>query len=180
MMSAKKTMRRTTLISTFVGALLLAACAETSLPVSHSTPSPVLYRNLEATTSQLDLQNAAGIISAYRKLKGLGPVVVDPALVLLAQNHATAQAKADKVGHSVGGAFRKRVRALEDRRGSSVENVSAGYRSFAQAFSGWRGSKAHNANLLNKKVTRMGIAKAVNPSSKFKVFWTLVMTSEPL
>lgn len=179
-MIAKQTVRRTAIVATLSGTMMfLSACAE-QVPPPVVDSSPVLYRNLESTTSSIDLQNAAAIISSYRKSKGLGRVVIDPTLVALAQKHATAQARANKVGHSVGGSFRQRIRAIEDKRGHSVENVSAGYRSFAQAFSGWRGSKAHNANMLHKKVTRMGIAKAVNPSSKFKVFWTLILTSDPL
>lgn len=159
-------------------ALLLSACAQE--PPLPSVGAPAFYRNLEAPGAQLDVEDAAETISAYRTSKGRGRVVIDPDLVVIAQNHATAQAKANKVGHAIGGSFQSRIRAVEEQRGVSVENVSAGYRTFAEAFSGWRESAGHNANLLNDKVTRLGIAKAVNPESKFKVFWTLVMTSEPL
>lgn len=155
----------------------VSACAEKPVPVAGP---PAFYKNLESSTSQLDLQDAARIISTYRRSKSLGPVIIDPNLVQLAQSHASAQARANKVGHTVGGAFKNRINELEKKRGTSVENVSAGYRSFAQAFSGWRDSPRHNENLLASKVTRLGIAKAVNPSSKYRVFWTLIMTSEPL
>lgn len=161
-----------------VAAVFLVSCAEKSS--STLSGQPAFYRNLEAPTAQLDLRDAATIISSYRANKGLGAVVIDPELVTLAQNHAIAQARANKVGHTVGGSFSSRIRKLENARSVSVENISAGYRSFAEAFSGWRESKRHNANLLNKKVTRLGIAKSVNASSKYKVFWTLIMTGEPV
>lgn len=158
-------------------AAVLASCAEAPTPA----PSrPAFYNNLELPTSRLDVQDAVRVISTYRVSNGLNPVQIDPALVVLAQNHANAQASANKVGHEVGGSFASRVKSLNSTRSVSVENVSAGYRSFAEAFSGWRDSKRHNENLLNKKVRRFGIAKAVNSNSKFKVFWTLVMTGDPV
>lgn len=179
MMSVKKNVGRGAAVFTLFGvAAFLSACAQVAVPVVDTTPA--FYRNLESPASQLDLQDAARTISTYRVSKGLNPVVIDPSLVVIAQNHAAAQARANKVGHAIGGSFESRIRDVESQRGASVENVSAGYRSFAEAFSGWRDSKGHNANLLNAKVTRLGIAKAINPGSKFKVFWTLIMTSEPL
>lgn len=157
-------------------AIVVSACTQAP-PEAPSRPA--FYNNLELPTSRLDVQDAVQVISSYRARQGLRPVQIDPDLVLLAQSHANAQARANKVGHEIGGSFPKRVKLLNDTRTVSVENVSAGYRSFAEAFSGWRDSKRHNANLLNKGVTRFGIAKAVNSKSKFKVFWTLIMTGEP-
>ncbi len=158
--------------------LVVSGCA--SEQQSSSFSQPAFYRNLENAQVPLDVNDAVRVISTYRRANGLSPVKLDPSLVVLSQGHAISQARANKVGHEVGGSFRSRVRALEEARGRSVENVSAGYRSFAEAFSGWRDSKRHNDNLLNPDVTRLGIAKAVNPQSKYRVFWTLIMTSEPL
>ena len=45
-----------------------------------------------------------------------------------------------------------------------------------EAFSGWRDSPPHRANLLTPGVTRLGIAAVYAPGSKYKVFWALVMT----
>jgi uncharacterized protein YkwD len=47
----------------------------------------------------------------------------------------------------------------------------------AEAFSGWRDSPPHRANMLKPGVTRMGIAAVYAPNSKYKVFWTLIMAS---
>ena len=59
----------------------------------------------------------------------------------------------------------------------AVENISAGYHTLAEAFSGWRDSPPHRANMLNKGVTRMGIAAIYSPKSKYKVFWTLILAA---
>ena len=62
------------------------------------------------------------------------------------------------------------------RKNTAVENVSAGYHTLAEAFSGWRDSPPHNRNMLEPKMRRMGIAAAYAPDTKYKVFWALVMT----
>jgi uncharacterized protein YkwD len=59
----------------------------------------------------------------------------------------------------------------------AVENIGAGYHTLAEAFSGWRDSPSHKANMLKSGVTRMGMATAYAPGSKYKVFWTLVLAS---
>ena len=60
----------------------------------------------------------------------------------------------------------------------AVENVGAGYHTLAEAFSGWRDSPPHRANMLNGSVNRMGIAAVYAPQSKYKVFWALIMASK--
>ena len=43
----------------------------------------------------------------------------------------------------------------------AVENVSAGYHTLAEAFSGWRNSPPHKANMLKSGVTKLGIAASL-------------------
>jgi len=59
----------------------------------------------------------------------------------------------------------------------AVENVSAGYHTLAEAFSGWRDSPPHKANMLKGGVTKLGIAASYAPNTKYKVFWTLILAS---
>ena len=61
---------------------------------------------------------------------------------------------------------------------TAAENISAGYHTLAEAFSGWRDSPPHRANMLLKGATRMGIAAVYTPSSKYKVYWALIL-AEP-
>ena len=58
-----------------------------------------------------------------------------------------------------------------------VENVAAGYHTLAEAFSGWRDSPGHRANMLTPEATRIGIAAVYAPGSKYKVFWALILAS---
>ena len=59
----------------------------------------------------------------------------------------------------------------------AVENISAGYHTLAEAFSGWRDSPPHKANMLKNGVTKLGIAATYAPNTKYKVFWTLILAS---
>jgi len=83
----------------------------------------------------------------------------------------------DKLDHNVGRAFRDRMTASGFDAKIAVENVSAGYHTLAEAFSGWRDSPPHKANMLKNGVTRMGIAAVYAPNSKYKVFWTLILAA---
>ena len=140
-----------------------------------SPPSaqPTFYRNL-AQGGELDPAAAQSMISGYRANNGLGAVTLDPALMQLAEAHSRNMAARDKVDHNVGRALGQRARGKAEAK-TAVENVSAGYHTLAEAFSGWRDSPPHKANMLNKNVTRMGIAAVYSPNSKYKVFWTLIL-----
>ena len=55
--------------------------------------------------------------------------------------------------------------------------MSAGYHTLAEAFSGWRDSPPHRANMLQSGVTKMGIAASYAPNTKYKVFWALILAA---
>jgi len=133
---------------------------------------PSFYKNL-AQGGQLDPAAAQSMISGYRANNGLGAVVIDPSLMQLAEEHSRNMAARDKLDHDVGKA--QRIRGARSK--VAVENVSAGYHTLAEAFSGWRESPPHRANMLNKGVTRIGIAAVYSPQSKYKVFWTLILAA---
>ena len=161
-------------IATALALLGFSGCAGPDAPPSSGQPS--FYRNL-AEGGQLDPAAAQSMISGYRANNGLGAVTVDPALMQLAEEHSRKMAARDKLDHDVGKAFNQRIRGSRLDAKAAVENVSAGYHTLAEAFSGWRESPPHRANMLNKGVTRMGIAAVYSPKSKYKVFWTLILAA---
>ena len=160
-------------IATALALLGFSGCAgDAPLP----TGQPSFYRNL-AEGGQLDPAAAQSMISGYRANNGLGAVTIDPALMKLAEEHSRNMAARDKLDHDVGKAFRQRIAGSRFDAKVAVENISAGYHTLAEAFSGWRDSPPHRANMLNKGVTRMGIAAIYSPKSKYKVFWTLILAA---
>jgi uncharacterized protein YkwD len=157
-------------IAAALALLGFSGCASEAPAPSAGQPS--FYRNL-AEGGQLDPAAAQSMISGYRANNGLGAVMLDPALMQLAEEHSRNMAARDKVDHNVG----KRIRSGKANPKATAENVSAGYHTLAEAFSGWRESPPHRATMLNKDATRMGIAAVYSPKSKYKVFWTLIVAA---
>jgi uncharacterized protein YkwD len=156
------------------GLVLLAGCAGEVAP---SVEQPTMYLSMANGGAKLDPVAAASMISLYRQNNGLGPVAVDPALMALAENQSMAMARSNKLDHDVKGPLAKRLNASGYPATLAVENVSAGYHTMAEAFSGWRDSPPHKANMLKSGVTRLGIAASYAPNTKYKVFWTLILAA---
>jgi len=154
----------------------LAACAGGDTAVPKAEPS--FYRSLAQPGAELDAAAAASMISGYRANNGLGAVTLDPELSRLAQAQAAEMAKRDKLDHAAGKPFVARLKASGYDAKTAAENISAGYHTLAEAFSGWRDSPPHKANMLLTGATRMGIAAVYTPSSKYKVYWALIL-AEP-
>src|SRR5262249_37091863 len=87
-------------------------------------------------------------------------------------------AKRDKLDHGAGKPFVQRLKGSGYDAKTAAENISAGYHTFAEAFSGWRDSNPHRANMLLAGATRMGIAAVYTPASKYKIYWSLIL-AEP-
>ncbi|WP_319774553.1 CAP domain-containing protein [Breoghania sp.] len=151
--------------------LLLGGCAE------QVSETPPFYVDLGRRGVSVDEASARTMISTYREKHGAPGLTLDPALTQVAEEQAREMAAAQSVDVSLakGKAARQRLDASGYPKGPVVANVSAGYRRLAEAFSGWRDSPQHNANMLDKRMTRMGIATAYAPGSKYKVFWSLVL-----
>ena len=150
----------------------LAACTGGNT-VPKSEPS--FYRNLARPGAILDDAAAASMISGYRANNGLPAVSLDPELTRLAAAQVAAMAKRDRLDHGAGKPFVARLKASGYDAKTAAENISAGYHTLAEAFSGWRDSPPHRANMLLKGATRMGIAAVYTPSSKYKVYWALIL-----
>ena len=154
------------------GLLALAGCAAEA-PVEQ----PTMYLNMAESGAKLDPQAAASMISLYRQNNGLGAVVVDPELMKIAEAQSQAMASRNKLDHDVKAPLARRLNAAGYPANVAVENVSAGYHTLAEAFSGWRDSPPHRENMLNSGVTNLGIAASYAPNTKYKVFWTLILAS---
>jgi uncharacterized protein YkwD len=159
-----------------IGLLALGGCAGEVATVEQ----PSMYASMADAGARLDSQAAASMISLYRQNNGLGTVVVDPELMKLAESQSQAMASQNKLDHDVKAPLARRLNASGYPATLAVENVSAGYHTLAEAFSGWRDSPPHRANMLKSGVTKLGIAASFAPNTKYKVFWTLILAaSEP-
>jgi uncharacterized protein YkwD len=152
--------------------LMLAACSGLQ-----TSEQPSFYQDI-AKGAKLDADAAASMISGYRKNNGLSDVALDADLTRMAQAQAEAIAKRDKLEHNIRTPFVVRLKASGYSAKRAAENIGAGYHTLAEAFSGWRDSPPHRANMLLPGATRIGIAAVPAPGSKYQVYWTLIL-AEP-
>jgi len=153
--------------------LALSAC------MGERMQTPPFYQDLARVDGRVDAATAAQMISQYRINNGLAAVSPDPQLAAIAQTQADAMAAAGSVRASLAPNLQigARMASIGEPKTEASENVSAGYRTFAEAFSGWRESPNHNKVLLTGDATRLGIATAYSSTAKHKVFWSLVMAA---
>lgn len=153
----------------------LGGCITDNAPTT--AEQPAFYLSMANGGAKLDTAVAASMISGYRQNNGLGAVIVDPELTKLAEQQSMAMAKRNKMDHDVAGPLAKRLNSGGYPATLAVENISAGYHTLAEAFSGWRDSPPHRENMLKRGVTKIGIAATYAPGTKYKVFWTLILAS---
>jgi uncharacterized protein YkwD len=154
-----------------VALTVVAAC-------STGADSGSLFRSpLSTQAGTVDAGEAAALISAYRKSRGLPPVTVDPTLTRIAAAHARRMASADKMAHVLPGegSFQQRLAAGGFQASMAAENVAAGQKSLGDVLESWRKSPGHNANLLLPNVSKIGIALSIAPDSRYKTYWSLVL-----
>jgi uncharacterized protein YkwD len=154
--------------------VVLAACMTDRDPPSGQ---PSFYRSLAEPGAEIDAAAAQSMISGYRQNNGLPVLAIDPELMRLAEQQSRIMAERNKLDHDIGRPFPERLKRGGYDAKVAVENVSAGYHTLAEAFSGWRDSPPHRANMLKNGVSRMGIAAVYAPGTKYKVFWTLILAS---
>jgi len=148
-------------------------------PTEEAKPSgpPSFYRSMATADAKLDARIAASMVSGFRRNNGLGAVSLDDRLMRMAEEQARAMASKNRFEHDAAGPFAQRIKRSGYDAKIAVENIGAGYHTLAEAFSGWRDSPPHRANMLRSGVTKMGIAAVYSPRSKYKVFWALILAA---
>lgn len=151
--------------------LIVAGCAEA--PSSNYVPA----QKLTLTQVTLDPGSALQMINSYRAESGLPPLTIEKHLTRAARRHSKDLAKGDRISHrgSDGSDPWSRVKVTGYTPKLAAENVGAGQMSFAEVLQGWKDSPGHNRNLLLKNATQMGIALVIEPRTRYRTFWTLVM-----
>src|SRR5258707_6681089 len=85
---------------------------------------------LLATSTLARAEDAAALISQYRRTHGLLAVKTDPQLTAVAERQARAMAKSGVMDHNLAGAFATRVAAVPV--GAAGENLAEGTKTSAQ------------------------------------------------
>jgi uncharacterized protein YkwD len=120
----------------------------------------ILMLALLAAPTLARAEDAAALISQYRRAHGLSAVKTDPQLTAVAERQARAMAKNGVMDHNVAGAFATRVAAVPV--GGAGENLAEGTKTWAETIQLWETSPGHNGNLLLPDATHVGVAVAYN------------------
>jgi uncharacterized protein YkwD len=159
----------------FIAVLALAGLCGCAADLPPPTGEPSMYVSMAAADAELDAPAAASMLSGYRANNGLPAVTIDPELMKLADAQARAMAAHDKLDHNVIRDFGERLDVAGYKSKVAAENIGAGYHTLAEAFSGWRDSPPHRRNMLLDGASRIGIAAAYSPKSKYRVYWALLL-----
>jgi len=163
-----------------IGAFALAAAVLAGCSTVHEAgPTPPFYERLDLTGHQVDGPSSLSMINQYRGNNGLRPLAWNPTLAQVARQAADRMAAAGKVLSSDEVHLGDGLTQSGYRYKTFVANFSAGYRTFAEAFSGWRELKENNAHMLDGRTTQIGLATSFVPGSKYQVYWALVL-AEPM
>lgn len=160
-----------------IGVLALAGLGGCAADRPPPSGEPSMYVSMATGDAELDAAAAASMISGYRANNGLTAVILDPELMKLADAQARAMADHDKLDHNVIRDFGERLQVAGYKSKAAAENIGAGYHTLAEAFSGWRDSPPHRRNMLLEGASRIGIAAAYAPKSKFRVYWALILAA---
>ncbi len=145
------------------------------VPLSHLRPDSASAA--QATTTCADSEEIAllGLINAYRAENGAPPLALSQTMSVAAEQQSQDMATNDFLGHtgSNGSSYVDRLTAAGYiDSGSASENVFAGDETAAGAFGWWKNSPHHNATMLDPANVAIGIARANNPNSTYKWYWT--------
>lgn len=133
----------------------LSGCGTSALPSG-------LTARMDQAGASLDRAEALQLINQFRASRGVAPLVSDPDL------NATAQNLANQYASNA---------SRPPKPGANVVHMrlSAGYSSFAQTFSGWRGS-AQDANVIaDPDMKSAGLGVAYSANSSYGVHWVLLL-----
>jgi uncharacterized protein YkwD len=109
-----------------------------------------------------ELQRVLDLTNAERTSRGLGALTYNAQLGAAAQAHSQDQANMGTLTHtgSDGSNPGDRITRAGYSWRTWAENAAAGYRSADDVMVGWMNSAGHRANLLNPKVTEIGLGLA--------------------
>lgn len=130
-------------VSMLLAAVFVALLSQPAAAVTPSTP--------RATEGYI--RHLGELINTYRQRNGLQPLAFAENLAELADEHSVDMAAQRKLSHD---GFQSRARRTSSR--VCVENVGWNYPTAETQFDGWRRSPTHDRNLLDPKVSRMGLA----------------------
>jgi uncharacterized protein YkwD len=139
-------------------------------PVPPGAPTPIPPDDLARE------QEVADLINQHRRANGLPAVTLVSELTQAARRHSRDMADNDFFSHtgSDGSNAGQRMREAGYDWAAWGEIIAAGYRDAASAVNAWLNSPGHRAIMLSSSYEDFGVGYAVNSSSYYGRYWTVV------
>lgn len=112
------------------------------------------------------------LVNAERVKNGLNEVVINTTLAREAEQYACEMVQYDFFDHVnpvTGSTLGDRTREFDYDFQVVGENLAAGQRTAAQAFTDWMNSPGHRKNILDPRFTELGIA--VKLGGEYQIYW---------
>ena len=114
-------------------------------------------------------QEVANLTNQEREENGLSPLQIDTALQEVAQTKSEDMATNNYFSHTsptYGSPF-EMLQQFEVDYTTAAENIASGQQSPKEVVNGWMNSPGHRKNIMNEKVTHIGVGYAENGA-----YWT--------
>jgi uncharacterized protein YkwD len=113
------------------------------------------------------------LTNEHRQAAGCAPLAWNAKLGASAQRHADDMASGNYFSHVSrnGARFTTRIVNAGYRYRAAAENIAAGQMSPEEVVATWMNSPAHRANILNCRLTEIGVGYSYNPHSTYGSYW---------
>jgi uncharacterized protein YkwD len=147
--------------------------------VFSSGAQPVSQKSDNTAAPAIDPSEALRLINEYRAQKHLSPLSLDPQATAAATVLVKDMAKHDRMSHigPDGQDVGKRLINAGYSYRIAAENVGVGQASLQETIESWKKSPPHSRNMLLPGAKHIGIAYEYKGDTKYKTFWTLVITA---
>lgn len=169
---------RRSVVRGLVGAVATALAAALPRGIARAT-------DVASYCAESPEQEFLRLINDYRAANGRGRLTLVQHVGAAAQHHSTDMANRNYLSHTtLGSSDGPRERMVAHGYPANTtwwgENIYAGYGvqngidlgSAQAAFTWWKNSPGHNANMLGANYTVIGIDRASNPNSQYRNYWT--------
>jgi uncharacterized protein YkwD len=148
-------------------------------PDPSTLPPPTTPAGCNAQRNESFESQVVALIAQVRSQNGLNALVVNDKLTAAALAHSVDMACNDYVGHTGtdGSTWTDRITVQDYAYSYATENIYVGFPEFGGtpdgAFNWWMNSQVHRDNILDPKVTEIGIGYVYTDNSSYGGYYTI-------
>lgn len=142
--------------------------------VARRTPSPLPPAQSGGASSSSEEAQVLALTNAERAKNGCGPLAANSTLAAVARAHSKDMATNRFFDHNSqdGRTPFDRMKAAGYSYSMAAENIAAGQQNPSAVVTAWMNSAGHRANILNCKLTQLGVGVYRLSGSPYGVYWT--------